>query len=79
MWVLKVKYYPDGSIERDKARLVVIRFSQLHSIDNTETFVPTIKQKLLRIFLVIITLLKMILLQIDIVDTYLKSVLEQNN
>lgn len=62
-----------------KARLVAQSFSPVYGINYTEIFVFAIKQELLRIFLAIIIILEMILLQIDIIDTYLESSLNQNN
>ena len=77
-WVFKVKYNLDGSIERYKARLVAQRFFQVHEIDYTETFSPTIRCKSLRIFLAIIAMLGMILIQMDMVSVYLESLFSQN-
>lgn len=74
-WVFKVKYNSDGSIEKYKARLVAQGFCQIHEIDYTETFAPTIRRESLRIFLAIDTMLGMILMQIDVISAYLKSVL----
>lgn len=76
-WVFRVKYYLDGLIERYKARLVAQRFSQVHGINYTETFAPIVRHKSLRIFLAIAAMLKMILIQIDIVGEYLESVFDQ--
>ena len=61
-WVFKVKYNLDGSIERYTVRLVAQGFSQVHGIDYTETFSPTIRRKSLRIFLAIAAMLGMILI-----------------
>lgn len=44
-----------------------------------ETFAPTIRRELLQIFLAIVTMLGMILLQMDIIGAYLESFLGQNN
>ena len=42
-WVFKVKYQANDSIERFKTRLVTQGFSQVHGINCTETFAPTIR------------------------------------
>ena len=71
--MFKVKYNSDSSIKRYKARFVIQKFSQVYKINYIETFVPTIGRELLRIFLAITTMLKMILIQIDVISTYLES------
>ena len=76
--MFKIKYNPDGSIERYKARLVAQGFSQVHGIDYTETFSPTIRCESLMIFLAIVTMLGMIFIQIDMIGIYLKNAFSQN-
>ena len=44
-WVFKVKYHPDRSVARFKARLVTQGFSQVPGIDFCETFVPTVRRE----------------------------------
>ena len=73
-----MKYNSDGSIERNKTRLVAEIFSQIHEIDYTETFAPTIRCESLRIFLAIATMLGIILMQMDVIGEYLESALGQN-
>ena len=51
----------------------------MHGIDYIETFAPTIKQELLKIFLAIATMLGIILLQIDVIGAYLEISFSQNN
>lgn len=73
--VFKIKYNPNSSIKRYKTRLVIQKFFQLHGIDYIKIFAPTIKYELLKIFLAITVILGMILIQMDIIEAYLESVL----
>ena len=78
-WVFKVKYAPDGSIARYKARLVAQGFSQVYGVDFNETFSLTVRRESLRIFLSIECLCRLIIEQINIVGAYLKSLLSDND
>ena len=55
--------------------LIAQRLSQVHDIDYAETFVYTNRRESLRIFLAIATMIEMIILQMDVISVYLKSVL----
>ena len=48
-WVFKIKYNPDGIIDKYKARLVARGFTQVENIDFHETFAPTLRFESLRL------------------------------
>lgn len=73
-----MKYNFNSSIKRYKARLIAKIFSQIYGIDFTKTFAPTIRCKLVKIFLAIATLLKITFIQIDVISAYLERILKQN-
>ncbi len=77
-WVFKVKYHPDGSVARFKARLVAQGFSQVPGIDFCETFAPTVRRESLRIYLALCLALNLFIHQVDIVGAYLESLLNDN-
>ena len=76
--MFKVKYHPDGSVARFKAKLVAQGFSQIQGIDFAETFAPTVRRESLQIYLAICLFLNLIIHQVDIVGAYLESDLSDN-
>jgi hypothetical protein len=52
-WVFTVKVKADNTLDRFKARLVARGFSQIYGIDYFETFAPTVRMDILRMFLAI--------------------------
>ena len=61
-----------------KVQLIAQRFWYIYGIDYTETFVLMIRWESLKIFLAIINILRLILIQMNIVRAYFKSALRQN-
>ncbi|XP_019055770.1 PREDICTED: uncharacterized protein LOC109115820 [Nelumbo nucifera] len=53
-WVYKTKYNSDGTIERHKARLVILGNNQKAGVDYNETFTPVAKMVTSRLFLVVV-------------------------
>lgn len=50
-WVYKIKYNPEGTIERPKERLVISRFNQQERLDYKNTFSSMAKLPTVMVFL----------------------------
>ena len=72
-WVFKVKYTPDGRIDRFKARLVARGYSQLRGQDYDETFAPTMRKESFRIILAIAAYFGWQLDHMDVDNAFLES------
>lgn len=76
-WLFKTKFKADGSIERYKARLVILGCKKVYGIDYENTFAPLAKTATIRALLVVATLNKWIVVQIDVMNTILHGDLEE--
>jgi hypothetical protein len=76
-WVFIIKTMVDGSIERFKARLVVRGFSQAYGLDYDETFVPTLRMDMLRLFLAIVAFQDLECWHLDIKNAFTESELKE--
>lgn len=65
-WLFKTKYLPDGSVERYKARLVVLGNKQTLGIDYAENFALVSKLTTFRALLALASLNKWHLSQMDV-------------
>lgn len=72
-WVFGVKYNPDGTIQKFKARLVARGFSQLEGIDYDETFAPTVRMDTMRVMLALMAILNWESGQIDVNNAFTES------
>jgi hypothetical protein len=76
-WVYKIKRKSDGTIGRYKARLVAKGFKQRYIIDYEDTFSPVVKAATIRLILSLVVSNGWSLRQLDVQNTFLHGVLEE--
>ena len=72
-WLFRIKYLPDGTIDKCKSRLVSKGYNQQEGIDYFETFSPVIKSTTFHTVLNVATSRNWCLRQIDINNTFLQG------
>ena len=76
-WVYRVKYGPDGQVDKYKARYAVKGFARVEGLDYFETYTPTCKPETFRTLLAIATQKDLELGQMDVKSAYLHSATEE--
>ena len=76
-WVFTIKYHPDGTIARHKARLIARGFTQVYDIDYTKTFSPVVRLNSVRVLLSLAINQAWSLDQLDVSNAFLYGDLEE--
>jgi len=76
-WVFTIKYNPDGTVERYKARLVAQGFTQQEGIDFLDTFSPVAKLTSAKMMLGLAAITGWTLTQMDVSDAFLHGDLDE--
>lgn len=76
-WVYRIKFKADGTIERYKARLVVLGNNQTEGVDYNETFAPVAKMVTVHAFLKLATSKNWEIDQMDVHNAFLHSDLDE--
>lgn len=77
-WIYKIKYKPNGDVDRYKARLVVKGYSQKEGIDFDETFAPVVKFVTVRCLITLAINCSWNLYQLDINNAFLYGEIEED-
>jgi len=76
-WVFGNKLDEQGTVTRNKARLVVQGYNQEEGIDYEETFAPVVRIEAIRILIAFAAYLEFKLYQMDVKSAFLNGILKR--
>jgi hypothetical protein len=76
-WIWKNKLDAEGTVIRNKSRLVAKGYSQLEGLDFTESFAPVARHEAVRIFLAFAAHRNMVVFQMDVKTAFLNGELRE--
>src|ERR1051325_5194932 len=76
-WVFKVKFKPDGSVGKHKARLVARGFLQKPGLDYFEVFAPVARHETIRLVIALDANRNWPLMHLDVKSAFLNSSLQE--
>jgi len=76
-WIFKNKTYENGTVVRNKARLVAQGYTQIEGVDFDETFAPVARLESIKILLSIACHLGFKLYQMDVKSAFLNGILQE--
>lgn len=76
-WIYKTKYKADGTMDRKKARLVILGCHQIYGEDYAETFAPVAKLTTLRTLLAVAAMTGWDAIQMDVTNAFLHGDLHE--
>lgn len=76
-WIFRKKLRPDGTVERFKARLVVVGYSQKKDVDFFDTYSPVAKITTIRVLVALAAIHNLVVHQMDVKTAFLNGDLNE--